>query len=200
MILIFTENKQSANTYTEILEEYTPVVTSKKSDFLLHLTEAQIVIIDNKVNLLNEIIKKDPYQIILFICNDHSQIENDDVIYLEKPLSSNILLSKVKLLKARIEKGLLTCFSTPRYTFNGMQRVLNNIQLTQKEAEMIEYLWENKDRVISKEELLKEIFGYKEGVETHTVETHIYKLRQKINDDENGLIYTKEGGYTINLG
>jgi DNA-binding response OmpR family regulator len=55
------------------------------------------------------------------------------------------------------------------------------------------------DRIISKEELLKEIFGYKEGVETHTVETHIYKLRQKINDDENGLIYTKEGGYTINL-
>ena len=64
---------------------------------------------------------------------------------------------------------------------------------------MIEYLWENKDKIISKEELLKEIFGYKDGVETHTVETHIYKLRQKINDDENGLICTKEGGYTLNL-
>jgi DNA-binding response OmpR family regulator len=197
MILIFTENKQSANTYAEILEEYTPVVTSKKSDFLLHLPEAQIVIIDNKANLLDEIIQQDPYQLILFIGD--KQPENENVIYLEKPLSSSLLLSKVKLLQARIEKGLLTCFSTPHYTFNGTQRLLNNIRLTQKEAEMIEYLWENKDRIISKEELLKEIFGYKEGVETHTVETHIYKLRQKINDDENGLIYTKEGGYTINL-
>ena len=197
MILIFTENKQGANTYAEILEEHQPVVTGKKSDFLLHLPESQIIIIDNKINLLDEIIQQDPYQLILFIGD--KQPENENVIYLEKPLSSSLLLSKVKLLQARIEKGLLTCFSTPRYSFNGLQKTLNNIRLTQKEAEMIEYLWENKGKIISKEELLKQIFGYKDGVETHTVETHIYKLRQKIQDEENGLILTKEGGYTLNL-
>ena len=195
-MLIFAQNKNTADTYLEILSEYKVDVFCKKSDFLNNLAENQIIIIDNDIDLLNEIIDKN-ISAVLFIGNQAP--DNEDVVFLQKPVSSTILLAKVRLLNARIEKGLLTCFSTTRYTFNGSQKTLNNIKLTQKEAEMIEYLWENKDKIISKEKLLKEIFGYKEGVETHTVETHIYKLRQKINDDENGLICTKEGGYTLNL-
>ena len=195
-MLIFTKNKPTADTYLEILSDYQPSVILKKSDFLNNLAENQIIIIDNDIDLLNEIIDKN-ISAVLFIGNQAP--DNEDVVFLQKPVSSTILLAKVRLLNARIEKGLLTCFSTTRYTFNGSQKTLNNIKLTQKEAEMIEYLWENKDKIISKEKLLKEIFGYKEGVETHTVETHIYKLRQKINDDENGLICTKEGGYMLNL-
>ena len=196
-MLIFVLNQQTAATYNEILSEYQPVITNKKSDVLSALTTEQIILIDNDVDLLNELIEKKSNQTILFI--GKIQPDNEDIIYFSKPITSNILLAKIKLLQARIEKGLLTCFSTPRYTFNGSQKTLNGIRLTQKEADMIEYLWENKDKIISKEELLKQIFGYKDGVETHTVETHIYKLRQKINDNENGLISTKEGGYILNL-
>ena len=189
-MLIFVLNQQTAATYNEILSEYQPVITNKKSDVLSALTTEQIILIDNDVDLLNEVIEKKSNQTILFI--GKIQPDNEDIIYFSKPITSNILLAKIKLLQARIEKGLLTCFSTPRYTFNGSQKTLNGIRLTQN-------LWENKDKIISKEELLKQIFGYKDGVETHTVETHIYKLRQKINDNENGLISTKEGGYILNL-
>jgi len=195
-MLIFASNQRTASTYAEILAQYKPIITNKKEDFLSALSTEQIIIIDSDDNLLTDCIEKNLSQTIIFIGKNSPK--NEDIIYFEKPVSGNVLSAKVKLLQARIEKGLLTCFSTPRYTFNGAQKTLNNIRLTQKEVEMIEYLWENKEKIISKEELLKQIFGYKDGVETHTVETHIYKLRQKIKDDENGLITTKEGGYILN--
>ena len=196
-MLIFSSNQQSAATYGEILHEYSPCITHKKSDFLSALPTEQIAVIDDNTELLEETIEKNLSQTIIFI--GKIPPENEDIIYFSKPVSCNLLLTKIRLLQARIEKGLLSCFSTARYTFNASQKTLNDIRLTQKEAEMIEYLWENKNKIVSKEELLKHIFGYKDGVETHTVETHIYKLRQKIKDDENGLITTKEGGYTLNI-
>jgi DNA-binding response OmpR family regulator len=196
-MIIFTKSELLNATYCEILKEYNPSVFNQKEDFLSALNTARLAIIDEDIDILNQVRSSNLNISVLFIAKNATISE--DISYLQKPLSSSLLLSKVNLLWTRIQKGMLSCFSTTKYTFNAVSRTLNDINLTQKETEMIEYLYENKGKIISKEELLKQIFGYKDGVETHTVETHIYKLRQKINDDENGLISTKEGGYTINL-
>ena len=194
---IFVKNELLCATYNELLKEYNPTVFHQKNTFLSALSDAKLAIIDEDIDILTQVIQSNLNLSILFIAKNAPDFE--EISYLQKPISSSLLLSKVNLLWSRIQKGMLSCFSTSHYTFNAISKKLNDINLTPKEAEMIEYLYENKGKIISKEELLKQIFGYKDGVETHTVETHIYKLRQKINDDENGLISTKEGGYTINL-
>ena len=74
-------------------------------------------------------------------------------------------------------------------------------KLTEKEIAMIKYLYKNKDVVVNKNDLIKEVWEYAADVATHTVETHIYRLRQKVEQDGNGVqfISTIEGGYKLNI-
>ena len=88
-------------------------------------------------------------------------------------------------------------FSLNGFTFCGQKRTLNDIQLTQKQAELIEFLYENKGKVVTKEQILQSVFGYTQAMQTHTLETHIYKLRQKIGDLEAQFIVTRDGGYCL---
>lgn len=196
MILIYSANPESLATYTEILDNFPVEATTDKSAFIKDLSKAELIIIDNDSDLLAQSIQQTQPAGILFI----GQIEpTQNIIFLKKPLSSSVFIRRVELMWQRIQKGLQINFTTPHYDFNGSNKTLNGIALTPKEAELIEYLWENKDKVVGKDELLKEIFGYKDGVETHTLETHIYKLRQKINAAQEELILTRDGGYQLNL-
>ncbi len=74
----------------------------------------------------------------------------------------------------------------------------DHTQLTEKEMAILIYLNEARDAV-SKEDLLKQVWGYVEGIETHTIETHIYRLRQKIEIDPSSPknLITLEGGYSL---
>ena len=72
------------------------------------------------------------------------------------------------------------------------------LKLTEKEINMITYLWQSK-KPIKVNELQEKVWGYKSKLETHTVETHIHRLRKKIKEkffDEN-LIVSKKNGYEI---
>ena len=73
------------------------------------------------------------------------------------------------------------------------------IKLTEKEVSIIKYLYKNKDKIISKSDLMKEVWGYALDAATHTVETHIYRLRQKVEHEDEAaqLILTSEGGYQL---
>ncbi len=72
------------------------------------------------------------------------------------------------------------------------------IQLTEKEMAILLYL-RDKNALVPKEDLLDQVWGYVEGIETHTIETHIYRLRQKIEVDpsEPKNLITLEGGYAL---
>ena len=74
-----------------------------------------------------------------------------------------------------------------------------DIILTEKEVEILVYLSENKDRMVPREELLETVWNYAKDVETHTLETHIYRLRQKIETDPANprILKTKENGYCV---
>jgi DNA-binding response OmpR family regulator len=73
------------------------------------------------------------------------------------------------------------------------------IRLTEKETNILKYLYRANDAVVPRDELLHEVWGYNAGVTTHTLETHIYRLRQKIEPDPSNarILVTEPGGYRL---
>lgn len=73
------------------------------------------------------------------------------------------------------------------------------IKLTEKEVAILKYLYKSPERIVTKNELLQEVWGYAPEVTTHTIETHIYRLRQKVEHEnpEAQLIITLDGGYRL---
>lgn len=77
----------------------------------------------------------------------------------------------------------------------------NPIPLTEKEVMILSHLYHHNEKAISRQALLDAVWGYAQNVETHTLETHIYRLRQKIEDipAEPRLLITEDEGYRLNL-
>ncbi len=81
------------------------------------------------------------------------------------------------------------------------QRNNEVIKLTEKEVAIIKYLYKSQDHIVTKNDLLQNVWGYAPDVTTHTIETHVYRLRQKVeHEDENAqLIVTIDGGYKLKV-
>lgn len=110
-------------------------------------------------------------------------------------LSSKTLLPKVRHKE---------CITFMEYTFYPVTKEiitpLETIKLTEKEVIILKYLYNRAPETISKEELLKNVWGYSAEMTTHTIETHIYRLRQKV--EQNGgsqIIITENSGYRLNI-
>jgi DNA-binding response OmpR family regulator len=97
-------------------------------------------------------------------------------------------------------------FTIGPYTFQPANKLLldneNNdkkVRLTDKEAAILKYLFRKSDRVVGRDVLLDEVWGYNAGVTTHTLETHVYRLRQKIERDPSNarILVTEAGGYRL---
>jgi DNA-binding response OmpR family regulator len=73
------------------------------------------------------------------------------------------------------------------------------VRLTEKETAILKYLYRAGQKVVGRDVLLHEVWGYNAGVTTHTLETHIYRLRQKIERDPSNaeLLVTETGGYKL---
>ncbi len=95
-------------------------------------------------------------------------------------------------------------FTIGPYTFKPAAKLLvdgggSKIRLTEKETSILKYLYRAGERVVTRDVLLHEVWGYNAGVTTHTLETHIYRLRQKIEKDPSQaeLLITETGGYKL---
>ena len=75
----------------------------------------------------------------------------------------------------------------------------SKIRLTEKETAILRFLYRAGQRVIGRDVLLQEVWGYNSNVTTHTLETHIYRLRQKIEVDPGRakILVTESGGYKL---
>src|SRR5207249_12211298 len=75
----------------------------------------------------------------------------------------------------------------------------NKVCVTEKETAILRYLYRAGQRPVSPETLLQEVWGYNSGVTTHTLETHIYRLRQKVEKDAGtpAILVTEAGGYKL---
>jgi len=97
------------------------------------------------------------------------------------------------------------CFN--RYVVRPIKKDIVNqrnneiIKLTEKEVAIIKYLYKSQDRIVTKNDLLQDVWGYAPDVTTHTIETHVYRLRQKVEHDnpEAQLIITLDGGYRLKV-
>ena len=73
----------------------------------------------------------------------------------------------------------------------------NEVRLTEKETDILMFLYSFANRIVSKKQLLNEVWGYKDGVTTHTLETHLYYLRKKLGNDK--IISTEKDGYSLSI-
>jgi DNA-binding response OmpR family regulator len=125
--------------------------------------------------------------------------------YVTKPFRLGVLLARLRAHIRQHERSDDAMFTIGPYTFQSSARQLydneNNkkIRLTDKEVAILKYLFRASDRVVGRDVLLDEVWGYNAAVTTHTLETHVYRLRQKIERDPANarILVTEPGGYRL---
>jgi DNA-binding response OmpR family regulator len=124
--------------------------------------------------------------------------------YVTKPFRFAVLLARIRAQLRQHEQSEDAVFTIGPYTFRPSAKVLvderaQKIRLTEKETAILKFLYRAGEKVISRDVLLHEVWGYNSGVTTHTLETHIYRLRQKIEKDPSKaeLLVTDVGGYKL---
>lgn len=124
--------------------------------------------------------------------------------YVTKPFKFNVLLARVRAQLRSFEQSEDATFQIGPYEFRPATKLLldaheQKIRLTEKETNILKYLYRAGGKSVSREELLSEVWGYNANVTTHTLETHIYRLRQKIEPDPSNarLLLTDAGGYRL---
>lgn len=124
--------------------------------------------------------------------------------YVTKPFRFTVLLARIRAqLRAHEQLEDMVLRIGP-YEFRPAVRLLvdakgRKLRLTDKEASILKYLYRAGEKPVSREELLAEVWGYNAGVTTHTLETHVYRLRQKIEPEpgQAKLLLTEAGGYRL---
>ncbi|MDR6263166.1 MULTISPECIES: response regulator transcription factor [Rhodobacterales] len=125
--------------------------------------------------------------------------------YVSKPFKFPVLLARIRAQLRQHEQSEDAVFNLGPYTFKPASKMLideadKKVRLTEKETNILKFLYRAQDGVVAREVLLHEVWGYNAGVTTHTLETHIYRLRQKIEPDPSNarLLVTESGGYRLN--
>ena len=124
--------------------------------------------------------------------------------YVTKPFRFAVLLARMRAHLRQHETSDDASFRIGPYTFQPGSKQLvadtgSKLRLTEKETAILRFLYRAGQDVVSREILLKEVWGYNAAVTTHTLETHIYRLRQKIEIDPTKavLLVTEAGGYKL---
>ena len=124
--------------------------------------------------------------------------------YVTKPFRFAVLLARIRAQLRTHEQSEDAVFSVGHYTFKPAQKLMidgegGKVRLTEKETAIVKYLYRAEQKIIGRDELLEQVWGYNSGVTTHTLETHIYRLRQKIEKDPSNarLLVTEGGGYKL---
>ena len=124
--------------------------------------------------------------------------------YVVKPYKFAVLLARIRAQLRSHEHSEGAVSRLGAYEFRPANKVLidaqqRKIRLTEKETNILKYLYRAGEKPVSREELLAEVWGYNAGVTTHTLETHVYRLRQKIEPDpaQARLLLTEAGGYRL---
>lgn len=143
-----------------------------------------------------------------------------DAVFETAPMSENAVFVKTGMkersFKVPVRIGQLIDFMNKKVVVQGFAfgpfsldtraRLLKRenaeaITLTDREIDILCHLYEGGEAGVSREVLLQNVWGYREDLETHTLETHIYRLRQKIEDDPGNpkILLTTESGYCLAL-
>jgi DNA-binding response OmpR family regulator len=124
--------------------------------------------------------------------------------YVTKPFKFAVLLARIRAQLRQYEASEDAVFQIGPYTFRPGSKLLttekgSKLKLTEKETAILRYLYRAGQKVVGRDTLLQEVWGYNSNVTTHTLETHIYRLRQKIESDPSRarILITEPGGYKL---
>ena len=124
--------------------------------------------------------------------------------YVVKPIRFGVLLARIRAHLRSYEQNEDATFPVGPYAFHAGTKSLvcgegKKIKLTEKETAIVRFLYRMGSKATRRDVLLAEVWGYNSGVTTHTIETHIYRLRQKIEKDPSRaeILVTEAGGYRL---
>jgi DNA-binding response OmpR family regulator len=132
-------------------------------------------------------------------------LEAGAIDYLAKPVRANLLMARLRAHLRQYEHCEAASIPMGRFVLRVAEKLLldvagnKEIRLTARETDLLKYLYRAGDRTVSQSRLLTDVWGYHAGVDTHTVQTHVHRLRRKIGDDRRGagLIVTDGHGYRL---
>lgn len=205
-ILLISDNEKFFEDLSNQISYHLPdftVVTEEDAGII-----SDMIIVDEDTDKLRELHKQQlqvPTILLLSSGADAGGAEASNIVY--KPL---VLNNFFNLLQAGIniyENSSDGYLNFNQYELRPSKKEILNlrnneiIKLTEKEVAIIKYLYKAKDKIVSKNELLQEVWGYSPEVTTHTIETHIYRLRQKVEHEDAAaqIILTSDGGYQLKL-
>jgi DNA-binding response OmpR family regulator len=157
------------------------------------------------------VLRKNGFRAPIIILTRHNN-DSDVILGLEsgandfiiKPIAIAVLLARIRAQLRQHNASDDAVFAIGSYSFRASSNVLINEngqkgRLTDKEKSMLRYMCRNGERSISRETLLQEVWRYNSEVTTHTLETHIYRLRQKIEKNASApiILVTDSIGYRL---
>lgn len=200
-VLVFSNNEVFKSDILDQIKLYAPEFNILNAEIDI----ADIIVIDQDRDMLDKVHKKNLKTPIIFLSNTDSSFNDSRIYQIDKPFSLNVFLDKIRALINIFENSADGTLEFNNYILRPSHKEILNLRnsevtkLTEKEVAIIKYLYKNKGKNISKMDLMQEVWGYAADVATHTVETHIYRLRQKVEHDDGNaqLILTSEGGYQL---
>lgn len=195
-ILFVSENEDFAEDLKTQVLRFAP-------DFSFVENAPDLLLIDENSELCGELRQKYPTIPLIFLSAENK--ENDMLnIYVKKPFSLMAFLDVLRAANNNLDNSVdgYLCFNG--YELRPNLREIEDVKsgtivkLTEKEVSILKYLYKIKNNYVSKNDLQRNVWKYSEDVTTHTIETHIYRLRQKVEQaDGRRLIVTDNGGYML---
>ena len=147
---------------------------------------------------------------ILFMVDPNNSISSDfdeslaPNYYIKKPFRVQNLIKKISAILAKISTNIDVAHNIGPFLFYPIKKIVIlgdqvKIELTEKEVDILKCLINSGEEYVDREKLLKQVWNYNSDITTHTLETHIYRLRQKLEIDPSipRLIISKGGGFAI---
>lgn len=197
--VVISDNEDFKNDLQMQMEKYITSVSFEAKN-------PDIIIVDESIEAYKHIRQEYPSVPIIMLAQTPEIAVDNLNIAVQKPFSLMKLLDIIRAANNRLGS------SQEGYLFFGGCELRPNareivdlsqnkvIKLTEKEVDILKYLYKNSSEFVSKNDLQTNVWKYHEAVTTHTIETHIYRLRQKI-ETENGnkIIITRNGKYSLNM-
>ena len=221
-ILIVDDDRELSDALTEQLsqyEEFESVAAENGGKGMQVAKEGQINLVIMDVGLPDidgreavRILRRNGFKAPIIMLTGHDT-DSDSILglesgandYVTKPFRFAVLLARIRSQLRQHETSQDAVFTIGPYTFRPGLKVLllnqsgSKVRLTETEVSILRYLFRACQRPVSRETLLQEVWGYNPGLTTHTLETHIYRLRQKIEKDAAApaILVTETGGYKL---
>ena len=221
-ILLIDDDDDLREALTEqfvMTEEFAVVEASTGADALQHLKNGLFDLLIVDVGLpdtdgreLCRLMRKQGLKTPVIMLTGHAT-DADTILgldagandYVTKPFKFPVLLARIRSQLRQHEQSEDAVFKLGPYSFRPALKLLvcaddTKIRLTEKETNILKFLYRAPIPVVPRDMLLQEVWGYNAAVTTHTLETHIYRLRQKIEPDPANvqLLLTETGGYRLN--